>query len=74
MKTTKLAEELKLIALLAFLIPTAVTLTLSPLWWECEPIKVFAAYLLGIIGTAALLVTISVHDEKEQAKERMRNG
>lgn len=71
---SKVAEEIKLIALLAVVIPTAVMLTLSPLWWYAASIKVFAGYLLGIIGTAALLGAISVYDENEQRKERVRNG
>lgn len=70
---SKIAEEIKLIALLSITIPTAVLLTLSPLWWAVEPVKVFAGYLLGIIGTAALLGAISVHDEAEQARERERS-
>lgn len=60
---TKLSEEIKLIGILSLLIPTAVLFTLSPLWWAAEPIKVFAGYLLGILGTAALLGGISVYDE-----------
>lgn len=71
---SKIAEEIKLIALLSITIPTAVLLTLSPLWWAVEPIKVFAGYLLGIIGTAALLGAISVHDEMEQTKKARRRG
>lgn len=70
---SKVAEEIKLIALLAIVIPTAVTLTLSPLWWYVASIKVFAGYLLGIIGTAALLGAISVYDEDQKRKEK-RNG
>lgn len=72
MKKSKVAEEIELIALLAFLIPTAVTLTLSPLWWGVASIKVFAGWLLGIIGTAALLGAISVHDEIQTAREKGR--
>lgn len=71
---SKVAEEIKLIALLAFLIPTAVLLTTAPVWWEVEPIKVFAGYLLGIIGTAALLGAISVHDEDQQRKEQEKRS
>ena len=63
-------EEIKLIALLALAIPTAVMLTTPALWWEVEPLKVFACWLLGIIGTAALLGAISVHDETEKQKVR----
>lgn len=74
MKNTKLAKEVELIALLSILIPTAVLLTTPALWWAVEPIKVFAGYLLGIIATAALLVTISVYDESKKAKGRGRNG
>lgn len=66
----KLVSELKLIAELSITIPTAVMLTTPALWWEVEPIKVFAAYLLGIIGTAALLGTISVHDEIQRMKTK----
>lgn len=65
---SKLAEEIKLIALLSITIPTAVLLTLSPLWWYVDSLKVFAVYLLGIIGTAALLGAVSVHDETSKAK------
>jgi hypothetical protein len=70
---TKLAEEIKMIARLSILIPTAVLLTTPALWWDAEPIKVLAGYLLGIIATAALLVCISVHDESQKAKGR-RHG
>lgn len=74
---TKLSEEIKLIGILSLLIPTAVLFTLSPLWWYVASIKVFAGYLLGILGTAALLGAISVHDEMERAKKARgcgRNG
>ena len=71
---SKIAEEIKWIALLAVIIPTAVLLTTPALWREVEPIKVFAGYLLGIIVTAALLGAISVHDEDQQMKERERRG
>lgn len=67
---SKVAEEIKLIALLALAIPTAVMLTTPALWWEVEPLKVFACWLLGIIGTAALLGAISVHDETKKQKVR----
>ena len=66
----KLVSELKHIAELSITIPTAVMLTTPALWWESEPIKVFAAYLLGIIGTATLLGTISVHDEIQRMKAK----
>lgn len=66
----KLVSELKLIAELSLTIPTAVMLTTPALWWEVEPITVFAAYLLGIIGTAVLLGTISVHDEIQRMKAK----
>ena len=65
---SKLAEEIKLIALLSVLLPTAVLLSTPALWWDCEPIKVLAGYLLGIIGTAAVLGGISLYDEAEKAK------
>ncbi len=68
---TKLAEELELIALLAFLIPTAVMLTTSGLWWECfEPIEVFALWMLGIVVVAGACIAISLYDEAEKAKEK----
>lgn len=71
---SKIAEEIKLIAQLAFVIPTAILLTTPALWWEVDPIKVFAGWMLGIVGTAALLGAISVYDENQQTKERERNG
>lgn len=74
MKKSKVAEEIKLIALLAIMIPTAVMLTLSPLWYGADGIKVLAVWLLLIIGTAVLLGTVSVHDEEQEAKERAKNG
>lgn len=67
---TKLAKEIKLIALLSLLIPTAVLLSTPALWWNAEPIKVLAGYLLGIIGTAALLTAISLYDEHQKEKAR----
>lgn len=69
MKRSKIAEEIRLIALLSLLIPTAMLLTLSPFWWACEPIKVFAGYLLGILGTAAVLGGISLYDEAQKERE-----
>lgn len=74
MKRSKVAEEIELIALLAFLIPTAVVLTTAPLWWYVASIKVFAGWVSGIVVTAALLGGISLYDEAEQAKERERDG
>lgn len=71
---SKLAREIELITGISVGVPTIMCLLTVGAWWGVEPIKVFAGYLLGIIGTAALLFAISVHDEKEQAKERMRNG
>lgn len=69
----KLVSELRLIALLSLLLPTAVLLTLSPLWWYVDSLKVLAGYLLGIIVTAALLGAISVHDEVQQMKVKGQN-
>lgn len=63
---SKLAEEIKLIALLSVLLPTAVLLSTPALWWSAEPVKVLAGYLLGIIGTAAVLGGISLYDEAEK--------
>lgn len=62
-KRSKVAEEIMLIAELSLGIPTAALLSLSPLWWGVEPIKVFAGYLLTIVGIAALCAVISVRDE-----------
>lgn len=70
---SKLAEEIKLIARLSLLLPTAVLLSTPALWWSAEPIKVLAGYLLGIIGTTAVLGGISLYDEAEKAKGK-RNG
>lgn len=67
---SKLAEEIKLIALLSVLLPTAVLLSTPALWWSAEPIKVLAGYLLGIIGTVAVLGGISLYDETEKARAR----
>lgn len=69
---SRLAQEVLLIAVLSVGIPSAVTLGTAPLWWEAEPIKVFAGYLLGVVALAGLCVAISVHDEEEQAKKRER--
>lgn len=76
MKPTKLFEEIELITLLSVLIPTAVLLTTPALWWECEPIKVFAGWMFGIVITAGVCIAISLYDEaqKAKAKERERNG
>lgn len=71
---SKLAEEIGLIGRLSHLIPTAVLLTTPAIWWDVEPIKVFAGYLLGIIVTAALLGAISVYDELKRAKKYEYNG
>lgn len=73
-KKSKLAAEIELIALLAFLIPTAVMLTTPALWWEAEPIKVFAGWMLGIVVTAFILGAISVYDESQKAKRRKRGN
>lgn len=63
---SKLAEEIKLIARLSLLLPTAVLLSTPALWWAVEPIKVLAGYLLGVIGTAAVLTAISLYDEAQK--------
>lgn len=65
---TKLAEEIKLIALLSVLLPTAVLLTTPALWWGCEPVKVFAAWMAGIVITAGICSAISLYDESQKAK------
>lgn len=63
MKKSKLVQEIVLIATLSVGFPTAVLLTTAPVWWECEPITVLAAYLLGIVLTAIVLGAASIRDE-----------
>lgn len=65
---SKLAEELKLIARLSLLLPTAVLLSTPALWWDCEPVKVFAAWMAGIVITAGICSAISLYDESQKAK------
>lgn len=64
----KVINEIRDIATISLTLPTFITLSVSPLWWDVEPIKVFAAYLLGIIVTAAVCAAISVRDETERMK------
>lgn len=65
---SKLAEEIKLIASLSLLFPTAILLTTPALWWECEPIEVFAGWMAGVVITAGVCVAISLYDESQKAK------
>ncbi|MBP3294026.1 MAG: hypothetical protein J6N32_09770 [Clostridia bacterium] len=75
MKPTKLYEEIRLIAGLAFTIPTAVLLTTPALWWErLSCIEVFALWMLGIVVVGGACIGISLYDEAEKAKERAHHG
>lgn len=74
MRRTKLAQEIELILLIAIGIPTMGALVTAGLWWSVAPIKVFAGYLLSIIGLGGLCAAISLYDEAERAKEERRNG
>lgn len=62
----KVINEIHDIAVISFTLPTFITLAVSPLWWDVEPLKVFAAYLLGMIATAAVCAAISIKDEMER--------
>jgi cobalamin biosynthesis protein CobD/CbiB len=68
---TKLAQEIELILLIAVGIPTMGALVTAGLWWSVAPIKVFAGYLLSIIGLGGLCAAISLYDEAEKAKEEL---
>ena len=74
MMKTKLAAEIELILLIAVGIPTMGALVTAGLWWSVAPIKVFAGYLLSIIGLGGLCGAISLYDEAERAKERANGG
>lgn len=75
MKRSKVAEEIGLIAGLAFTIPTAVLLTTPALWWErLSCIEVFALWMLGIVVVGGVCVAISLYDEAEKAKRGDRRG
>lgn len=75
---SKLAEEIELIALISFLIPTAVLLTTPALWWErLSCMEVFALWMLGIVVTAGICIGISLYDESQKSQKRRvatRNG
>lgn len=60
---SKVAQEILLIATLAAAFPTAVLLTTVGAWWDCDPVSVLAAYLLGMVLTAIVLGAASVRDE-----------
>ena len=59
----KVVQEILLIATLSVGFPTAVLVTTVGVWWECEPITVLTAYLLGIVLTAIVLGAASIRDE-----------
>lgn len=65
---SKTAKEVELIVLLSVTIPTAIMLTTPALWWDCEPVKVFAAWMAGIVITAGICSAISLYDESQKAK------
>lgn len=70
---SKLAAEIELILLIAAGIPTVAWLVTAGLWWGVPCIKVFAGYLLSVVGLGGLCAAISLYDEAERAKEH-RNG
>lgn len=75
MKRSKVAEEIGLIAELAFTIPTALLLTTPALWWErLSCVEVFALWMLGIVVVGGACIGISLYDEAEKAKRGERNG
>ncbi|MBQ2277060.1 MAG: hypothetical protein II333_00705 [Clostridia bacterium] len=66
---SKVAEEIELIVGLSVGIPTISWLIAAGAWWDVEPIKVFAGYLLSVVGLALLCVAISLHDEAQKMKK-----
>lgn len=74
MRRSKLAQEIELILLIAFGIPTMGALVTAGLWWGVPCIKVFAGYLLSEVSLGGLCAAISLYDEAEKAKEERRNG
>ena len=74
MRKSKLAAEIELILLIAVGIPTTGALITAGLWWGVPCIKVFAGYLLAIIGLGGLCTAISLYDEAERAKEHANGG
>ena len=74
MEKSKLAAEIELILLIAVGIPTAAWLVTVGLWWGVPCIKVFAGYLLSVLGLGGLCAAISLYDEAERAKERANGG
>lgn len=74
MEKTKLAQEIELILLIAVGIPTMGALVTTGLWWGVPCIKVFAGYLLSVVGLGGLCAAISLYDEAERAKERANGG
>ena len=67
---SKLAREIELITGISVGIPTIMCLLTVGAWWSVDPIKVFAGYLLSVVGLAALCVAISLYDEYQKAKEK----
>ena len=74
MRRTKLAAEIELILLIAVGVPTMGAFITAGLWWGVPCIKVFAGYLISVIGIGGLCAAISLYDEAEKAKEEHRNG
>lgn len=71
---TKLAQEIELILLIAFGIPTMGAFVTAGLWWGVPCIKVFAGYLISMVSIGGLCGAISLYDEAERAKERANGG
>ena len=68
-RKSKIAEEVEAIATISVTLPTAMTIILSPVWYyRADTRLMIVLYLLGVIATAALCVTISLRDEAKKAK------
>lgn len=74
MRKSKLAAEIELILLIAVGIPTMGALITAGLWWGVPCIKVFAGYLISVVGLGGLCAAISLYDEAERAKEHANGG
>lgn len=74
MNKSKLAQEIELILMISVAVPTLGLLVTAGLWWSVPSIKVFAGYLLAVIGLGGLCAAISLYDEAEKAKEREHHG
>lgn len=69
---SKIKEEILLIALISAGSPTVGLLVTAGLWWGVPSIKVFAGYLLAVVGLAALCAAISLYDESEKERGKRR--